>query len=268
MSTASFDAGRPRTRSNWFTALFGATSESLPLEDWALRNEHSCRIDPSEPIELFAEGDVLSFKIFPSYEWKGRAESREELYGFAQRLMPRARAIVVRRLRPIARAHPPQRADRLEEEVNKALEEDWRRLTDGDRELWFRVTVRVEHDDLVLEQLRPYWAARIKAECDHRLGLQRAHQADELTRRWSDIFEHLESDPRAADAARLSEEVFASVFSTYVGNRREAVKDLLNLLRAAVDRHNDVGLGPSEYTTAWDEAIKAFRRQYGLDPQE
>ena len=76
------------------------------------------------------------------------------------------------------------------------------------------------------------------------------------------------ADPRAAFAARLSEQEFARVFGDFVGTRRKAVEELLDLLKVAVKGHTDVGLGPSEFTTAWDEAIKAFQRQYGLRPTE
>jgi hypothetical protein len=124
----------------------------------------------------------------------------------------------------------------------------------------------VEPDEAVREQLRPYWAERIKAECDHELGLQRARQAEQLTRRWSAVIEQLSSDPRATYAAKLSEQEFAEAFRLFVEQQEKVVHDLVGLLRAAVNGHADAKLSPSDYTRAWDAAIRAFERQYGLEP--
>ncbi|WP_127503246.1 hypothetical protein [Actinoplanes solisilvae] len=167
----------------------------------------------------------------------------------------------------MARSVAPHRAPRLEDEINKTADV-WKRLRDLDRDFWFAVSVRVEPDEAVVEQMRPYWAERIKAECDHELGLQRARYAEELTTRWSGIFDQLAQDPRASFAAQLSEEEFARVFGNFVGSRRKAVHDLLDLLSSAVRGHGEAGLGPSEYTKAWDQAIKAFQKQYGLRPDD
>ncbi|AGZ44310.1 hypothetical protein [Actinoplanes friuliensis] len=263
--TAGFDVpvqGRAEGRQGWFTKLFSATHETINLPPYPDR-EFSCRHEPSDPIRVLADGDAFTFKVFPTYEWRGYADSREELQDLTHVLLPRARRTAVHVLRPIARGHQPHRARDFEIAVNKRTDEDWRKLTDDGRDFWFRFTVRAEPDDLIQEQIRPYWEKRIKAECDHALGLQRAQQADELTRRWSTIFDNLEKDPRAAHAARLSGQDFAEVFGAFVGGKKKAVADLLKLLQDAVSG-NEAGLGPSEYTRAWDEALKAFQQQYGL----
>ena len=266
--TAHFE-GRPGgSRQNWFTSLFGAVAESGHPHRWGPEHEHTWRDSRSEPLHLLAEGDAFSFRVYVTYDWRGHAVSREELQGYAELLGARARKIATLRLRPIARDFPPHRARQLEERINKETGDNWQRLTDGERQFWFAMTVRAEPDEEVVAHMRPYWAERIKVECDHELGLQRARQADKLTRIWSDIFERLESDPRATHAAKLTEEEFARVFGDFVGTRRQAVQDLLELLRTAVKGHQDVGLGPSEFTSAWDEAIKAFQKQHGLKPTD
>ena len=96
--------------------------------------------------------------------------------------------------------------------------------------------------------------------------MQRARQVDELTRHWSAILEKLEREPSKIHAAMLSETTFAAVFDAFVKGKHQKVNELLDLLKKAADAHrNDVGLGPSDYTRAWDQALKAFQRLHGLD---
>jgi hypothetical protein len=265
------------TRATGFDASFEDNSQSRRGRLWTFFAPHdtgfrgfdadrqfTCRLEPADPIRLLAEGDAFTFNAYPTYVWRGHAASREDLEDVARRLMPRARRTVVHVLRPIARLHHPHHAQKFEAAANEQTHEDWRRLSEDGRDVWFKFTVRAEPDEAVQEQIRPYWEARIKSECDHALGLQRAQQADELTRRWSAIFDKLEQDPRAAHAARLSGAAFAEVFGAFVGGKQKAVADLLQLLRDAVNGQGEAGLGPSEYTRAWDEAINAFQQQYGL----
>jgi hypothetical protein len=268
---AGFDApseARTHGRRGWLQNLFSPPHDAIRLGPYGADRELTCRHEPAEPLRVLADGDAFVFRVFPTYEWRAYADSMDELEEWTARLLPRARRTVLHVLRPIACAHQPHRARDFETEVNKRADGEWRRLTDEGREFWFMFTVRAEPDELVQEQIRPYWEARIKAECDHALGLQKAQQADELTRRWSAIFDNLEKDPRAAHAARLSGEDFAEVFGAFVGGRKKAVLDLLQLLRDAVNGQGEAGLGPSEYTRAWDEALKAFQQQYGLKATE
>lgn len=260
---APFD-GRPQGWRGRFTSWFSPAPEEIPLRSYPGSREFTCRREPAEPLRILAEGDAFAFKVFPTYEWRGEADSREELDECAVQLLPRTRRTALHVMRPIARTHQPHRARDFEIEVNTLTAQDWRPIWDGGRELRFRFTVRAEPDDAVQEQIRPYWEARIKAECDHALGLQRAQQADELTRNWSAVFDKLEKDPRAAHAAKLSGMDFAEVFGAFVGGKHDALRELLKLLRAAVNGQDDARLGPSEYTQAWDEALKAFQRQYDL----
>ena len=242
--------------------------EDIPVNGFAGEEERTCRFEPAEPLRLLAGGDAYAFKIFPTYEWRGRAAGREDLEDRVQPFMGRARRTVVHVLRPIARSFHPHKARDLEAAVNKRTDDEWRRFSEAGRDYWYTFSIRAEPDDAVQEQLRPYWEARIKAECEHELSLQRARQADRLTREWSTVFDSLEQDPRAADAAKLSGEEFAAVFGSFVGNRRQAVRDLLSLLRDAVNGHSEAKLGPSEYTEAWDRALRAFQKQYGLEVTE
>ncbi|MEU4425333.1 hypothetical protein AB0F81_32330 [Actinoplanes sp. NPDC024001] len=246
-------------RRSWLNDFFRAASpgETLP--------EQSCQVEEREPLRLLAQGDAFCFEVHVAYRWRGHAADREQLRTHAEYLMPRARRFVTHWLRPIARSYPPHRAHVLEEDVNQRFNDYWCPLHDGDQQLRFSFTGRVEPEEAVRQQMRPYWQARIKAECDHELGLQRAQLADELTRRWSEVFERLQRDPRAAHVAALSEERFATVFGAFVDSRRKDVDELVTLLRDAVKGHHDSGLGPSEYTRAWDAALKAFEQRHGVD---
>lgn len=262
--SASFDAADTTTVAGprgWLNAMFNASAGGA-------RSDQSCQVELPEPVRLLAQGDAFSFDAHITYRWRGQAVSRAELSMVADHLLPRARRIVVHWLRPIARTYPPHRAQELEDEINKRFDDYWCRLTDGVQEARFTFSSRVEPDPVVQAQMRPYWEARIKAECDHELGLQQARQADELTRRWSEVFDRLQQDPRAAHAVALSEERFAAAFRAFVDNRDRDVKDLVTLLRDAVKGHNDSGLGPSEYTRAWDAALKAFQREHGFEPAD
>jgi hypothetical protein len=264
---AGFHAPFDDRHQGWWERLFGrprSSAHERGLGGYGPDREFTCRLEPAEPLRVLADGDAFAFKVFPTYKWRGHATSQEELEDLAQQLLSKARRTAVHLLRPIARSYHPHRAREFEIDVNEQMRESWRRLSDDGRDVWLMITVRAEPDDLVQEQIRPYWEARIKADCEHDLGLQRVQQADELTRRWSAVFDELEKDPRAAHAARLSGQDFAEVFGAFVGGKKKAVVDLLQLLRDAVNGQGEAGLGPSEYTRAWDEALKAFQEQYGL----
>jgi hypothetical protein len=266
--TGSAGSTGNQERRGWFTTLFGGGASTAP-HYWGTQNDHSCRQEPAEPLLLLAEGDAFYFKVFLAYEWRGYAENREELLAYARDLHSRARRTAANWIRPIARRHLPHHARELEAEINRWATEKRTKLVEGDRTFTVTVTARVEPDDAVVEQLRPYWADRIKAECEHELGVQRARQAQELTRLWSEVFDQLATDPRAAHAAKLLEHpAFAEVFGSFVGERKQAVQDIVSLLRAAVQGHDDAKLGPSEFTRAWDAALKAFQRQHGLQTTE
>lgn len=252
-----------------FRAWFAVPPETVRLGPYTPDREQTCRQEPAEPLTFLADGDAFEFKVFPTYEWRGYADTREHLEDRAVFLRPHARRRAIHLLRPMARNHPPHRARDFEAAVNKRTDGEWWSIRDEDGDqYWFTFMVRAEPDERVQEQMRPYWAARIKADCDHALGLQRAQQADELTRRWSAIFDNLADDPRATHAAKLSEQDFAEVFGTFVGDQQKAVHDILRLLRDAVKGNLDAGLGPSEYTRAWDQALQAFQKQYGLKVTE
>jgi hypothetical protein len=258
--TTSFDAGARAKRGFW-SGLFASDDPQ-----WGPPPEQSCRLAPHDPLQLLAEGDVLAFQVYLNVQWRGPADSYDDLLVTARTLVPKVRHLVTEWFRPVARTYEPRKAIDLEKELNRRLGDTWRTLTEDGQELRYLVRLRVEPDEIVREQMRPYWAARIKAECDHALELQRAEQAETLTKHWSTVFEQLAKNPRAAYAARLSEQEFAEVFKTYVDGRERAVHDLVGLLRSAVNDHRDVKLGPSEYTRAWDDAIKAFEQMYGLKP--
>ena len=260
---ASLDGGQPGLF-RWFRDLLASAGApgSVPEES---ERELTCRCEPETPLRLLGGGDAFEFMVFPTYEWRGKARDRDELIEWTTSLRGRASRCAAHVLRPIARTFEPHQARDFEIAANQRTNDEWWTIRSEGHAYGLGFSVRVEPDERVQEQMRPYWEARIKAECDHQLGLQRARQVDELTRHWSLILDRLEKDPRTIHAAMLSEKEFATVFSTFVSGRQKEVRDLLDLLRTAVNTHGDVGLGPSEYTRAWDRALKAFQRQHGLD---
>ena len=266
--TARFDAPyeeRPRRRGLFSDWLGGGRSDAGYLRQEPER-EFTARHAPEEPVRLLADGDAFQFRVYPTFEWRGLAQSRDDLVAATSPLMGRARRTLANVLRPMARSFEPHRAREFETAANKRADGQSWTIHDEGRGYSLGFTVTVQPDELVQEQLRPYWEARIKSECDHKLGLQRARQVDQLTRQWSIILDQLEQDPRTLHAAQLSEADFARVFGMFVDGRRKEVHDLLDLLRNAVNAHGDVGLGPSEFTRAWDQALKMYQRRHGFQP--
>ncbi|MCX4385351.1 hypothetical protein OG777_00215 [Micromonospora peucetia] len=220
------------------------------------------RHDVPQPILVPAWGDAFDFRLHAVYTWTAQNMAYEELRLRAERHLAWAGGIVRDRAVDLARQYEPHRSHDLERALNDRLTgQRWPR--EGSQP-HFWVQVRVSPDERVRERLRPYWEERIKLECDHELQKIRAQQADELTRRWCTVLQSLEDDPVTAHAARLTGEQFAEVFRRYVQERRETVPDLVALLREAVRGHGDLGMGPSEYTEAWDAAIRTYERRHGL----
>ncbi len=265
---AHFDGPHPAGRRGRIRDLFfGAGSEAEFVIQQPDR-EFTVRRESQEPIRLLGDGDAFAFQVFPMFEWRGMARDRDELVAWTTPLLGRACRTAVHVLRPIARTFEPHRARDFETAANRRTHDQWWTIRDGEQAYGLTFSVTVEPDERVQEQMRPYWESRIQAECRHKLGLLRAKQVDELTRQWSLILDKLEQDPRTIHAAKLSEEDFAAVFGAFVGDRQKEVRDLLDLLRTAVSAHGEVGLGPSEYTRAWDKALKAFQRRHGLDTSD
>ncbi|WP_433532616.1 hypothetical protein ACQPYA_11630 [Micromonospora sp. CA-263727] len=223
------------------------------------------RQDVPHPLLVPAKGDAFDFRLHVVYFWTASYMSFEELQLRAETLLPWAGGIVRERAVDLAREHEPHRAHDLERALNNLLMHQ--RWPQDPKLPQFSVRLRVSPDEQVRKRLRPYWEERIKLECDHELEKIRARQADDLTRRWGAVLQSLQDDPVTAHAARLTGEQFAEVFRRYVEERRDIVPDLVSLLREAVKGHGDLGLGPSEYTQAWDVALRAYERHYGLARQ-
>ncbi|MEW2431123.1 hypothetical protein AB0877_24185 [Micromonospora sp. NPDC047644] len=220
------------------------------------------RQDVPGPILVPAKGDAFDFRLHVVYTWTAQNMASEELRLRAERYLGWAAGIVREQAVDLARAHEPHRSHDLERALNGHFAgQRWPREGVTPH---FGVLVRVSPDERVRERLRPYWEDRIRLECDHELQKIRATQADELTRRWCAVLQNLEGDPVTSHAARLTGEQFAEVFRRYVEERRETVPDLVKLLREAVRGHGDLGMGPSEYTEAWDAALRTYERQHGL----
>ncbi|SCG74139.1 hypothetical protein [Micromonospora coxensis] len=250
-------------RRRWWHALFPPTTPvpAAPLPP-LVPPTVSFRQDAPQPILVPARGDAFDFHLHAVYVWTARHMTFEELRFRAERYLSWAGGIIRDRAVDLAREYEPHRSHDLERALNERLAgQRWPRDESAPQ---FSAQVRVRPDDRVRERLRPYWEERIKLECDHELQKIRARQVDELTRRWCAVLQALEDDPVTAHAARLTGEQFAEVFRRYVEERRETVPDLVGLLREAVRGHNDLNLGPSEYTQAWDAALRTYERQHGL----
>ncbi|MBO4208372.1 hypothetical protein GSF22_20515 [Micromonospora echinofusca] len=221
---------------------------------------------PAEPIVVPALGEAFDFRIHAIYDWTGQQIRQEELrYRVDLHNMTWAVGVVRELSAAIARGYEPHRSQELEEKLNDCFREQrWPRAARPGQPQ-FTVRVWVRPDERVRERLRPYWEQRIALECEHELSKLRTEFADDLTRRWRDVLQSLEQDPVTLHAARLTGERFAEVFGQYVTERRQAVPELVTLLTQAVRGHGDLALGPSEYTEAWDVALRTYRRQYGLD---
>lgn len=227
-----------------------------PLAELVLRRE------APEPVLVAAQGDAFDFHVHPAYTFTGRGAS----YGdFRQRVEGHLRwagGIVRDQAANLARQHEPHRSHEFERALNTHLTgQVWPRTGDAPR---FTVQVRVLPDPRVRDRLRPYWEERIRLECEHELATLRTRHAEDLTGRWREVLSRLEDDPVTRHAARLTEKQFAQVFGEYADERRRVPMELAELLRDALKGHHDLGLGPSEYTEAWDAAILAHQRQYGL----
>lgn len=220
---------------------------------------------PPEPILLPAKGDAFDFRLFAVFTWHSVGMEQAELEYWARRLSDRGRRTVIDQAADIAREYEPHDARGLETRLRLALgDRSWTCNEEG-ASVRFQVRARVEPDERVREKLRPFWEQRIQMECQQELDLLRVKLVDQLTEEWSAILKKLEEDPFTPHAAKLSEERFANVFGDFVAERRRVVREIVDLLQDAVTRQGTLGLGPSEYTQAWDDALKAFRRKFGLD---
>ncbi|MFY1599427.1 hypothetical protein [Micromonospora sp. WMMD737] len=261
--TAAFVPPQPERR-RWWHAFFPPVEPVPPAGPPAppVPDTVTFRHDVPQPILVPARGDAFDFRLHAVYNWTAQNMPYEALRLRAERYLAWAGGIVRERAVDLARQYEPHRSHDLERALNDRLAgQRWPR--EGSQP-YFWVQVRVSPDERVRERLRPYWEQRIKLECDHELEKIRAQQADELTRRWCAVLQSLEDDPVTAHAARLTGEQFAEVFRRYVEERRGTVPDLVQLLREAVRGHGDLGMGPSEYTEAWDAAIRTYERRHGL----
>lgn len=220
------------------------------------------RQEAPEPVLVPARGEAFDFRIHPSYTWTAKDMPYEEFRQRVEGYLGWASGVVRDQSADLARRHDPHRSHQLERVLNDHFAgEFWPRSGDGPR---FTVQVRVLPDQRIRDRLRPYWEERISLECAHELATLRTRQAEQLTNSWREVLRSLDGDPVTRHAARLTEKQFAQVFGEYADELRRATPELVTLLREAVKGHHDLGLGPSEYTEAWDAAIRTHERQHGL----
>ncbi|WP_431882238.1 hypothetical protein [Micromonospora gifhornensis] len=256
----------PRPR-RWWHAIFPPAPVPVPAP--ALPPPAPTRVtfrqDVPQPLLVPAKGDAFDFNLHVVYLWTATNMSFDGLRLRAEALLPWAMGIVRERAVDLAREHEPHRSHDLERALNDLLmHQRWPQEAHLPQ---FTVRLRVSPDERVREWLRPYWEQRIALECEHELEKIRTRQADDLTRRWAAVLQNLQDEPVTAYAARLTGAEFAEVFQRYVTERRDIVPKLVELLREAVKGHGDLGLGPSEYTQAWDIALRTYERQQGLTRQ-
>ncbi|MEV0004828.1 hypothetical protein AB0H28_21450 [Micromonospora sp. NPDC050980] len=262
-NTSPSGSAHPERR-RWWHAIFPpassllATAPPVPTPPVTV----SFRQEVPQPVLAPAKGDAFDFRLHPVFVWTAQHMTSEHLRLRAEGYLPWAGGILREEAVGLSRQHEPHRSHELEQALNARL--TGRRWPREGTTPFFTVQVRVSPDERVRERLRPYWEDRIRLECDHELQKIRARQADELTRRWCEVLQNLEDDPVTAHAARLTGEQFAEVFRRYVAERRETVPELVELLREAVRGHNDLNMGPSEYTQAWDTALRTYEQQHGL----
>ncbi|MGC5662671.1 hypothetical protein ACN261_20070 [Micromonospora sp. WMMD723] len=263
-TTAGTQVPVPQRR-HWWQSLFGTPAPPVPTPPPLPAPAPvtvSFRQDAPHPLLVPAKGDAFDFRVHPVYVWTGRRMTFEELKYRAERYLDWAGGIVRERIIDVSREFEPHRSHDLERVLNDRLA--GQRWPANESLPQFTAHVRVSPDERVRDRLRPYWEERIRLECEHELQKIRARHVDDLTRRWCAVLQALEADPVTMHAARLTGEQFAEVFRRYVDERRATVPELVTLLREAVRGHHDLNLGPSEYTEAWDVALRTYEREHGL----
>jgi hypothetical protein len=258
--------GRWRRLLNWWRSRFGPSApQVLTPPPMSVPEVVTLRREVHDPLLVPAQGDAFDFHVFPTLSWEANQMSHDELRYRVDRLMHWALGVVREQATDRARGFAPHRAYDLERALNAEFaNRSWPVGARGSIPR-FRARVRVLPDPQVRRQLQPYWEQRIQLEWEHELAKLRSDQVDQMTRRWREVLANLEQDPVTAHAARLIEQQrFAEVFAEFVEERRRVVPDLVKLLEEAVKGHGDLQMGPSEYTEAWDLALRTYRRQYGL----
>ena len=102
--TARFDAPyeeRPRRRGLFSDWLGGGRSDAGYLRQEPER-EFTARHAPEEPVRILADGDAFQFRVYPTFEWRGLAQSRDDLVAATSPLMGRARRTLANVLRPMS----------------------------------------------------------------------------------------------------------------------------------------------------------------------
>ena len=250
----------------WWRRLFAAPEPVVTPPPVIPREPVHLRRDAPGPLVVPARGDAFDFQVHPSYTWTARRMTQEELRYRVDGYLTWAGWVVRDQVVDIAREYAPHQSHEMEHALNVHLA--GRQWPDRGETPRFSVRVRVSPDDRVRERLQPYWQERIKLECEHELAKLRTQYARELTRQWREVLVSLDDDPVTSHAARLTGDRFAEVFARYVDERRAADPELVEHLRSALRGHGDLGMGPSEYTEAWDVALRSYERQQGLSPVE
>jgi hypothetical protein len=183
-----------------------------------------------------------------------------------------ARITLMRRAWVIGRNYPPEDTARVESAINLDLADGWWYDDEAGR-IQCCPSVRVLSDPRLREQMLPFEQRRLELENEYRTRELKAKLAEPLAEVWLHVIKRLEQlEEMGPDerqfllpfAANLTDGDFAVVMQKLAGTRRERASELADVLAQATENHENVGL--FEFATAYDAALRTFRRQMGLQP--
>ncbi|RKT54259.1 hypothetical protein [Saccharothrix australiensis] len=253
-----------------FDWMFG-TGETAPAPP--MRTVEYAPPADEEPVVVYAEGGILTFRLLPTFRWSSSAVGYDELVGLAARYHGAARSTLLDRVWTTARGHRPDDLAAAEDAINEVLAREWCFDDEHHGRIGYRSSVRALLDPQLREHILPAEKRRLDLVFDHDLAMLRADHVEERTARWLAAIARLEDagplDGHARQllvpfAANLADQQFAEVMHALGAKRGQLARDLVSVLRLARTDHEGVGL--YEFANAYDKAVRAFCRQMGLDP--
>jgi hypothetical protein len=212
------------------------------------------------PIDAPAKGDVFKFEIKMTIIWHGEGITRAQLKELVATQKSQIFWKLHRRVTETARGFPPHEALELEQELRDQFAQP--QTLDESVLLRWEAKFRVLPEERVREKLRPYWESRIELDSQHALDLRQVELVDKLTRRWSEVLEHLHGKRFTVEAARLAEGEFAKIMKELKDQEKDLFKDLQELLKDAARGHRTLGL--YEYAQTYEKLIEEFGRRYEM----
>ncbi|MFJ8489370.1 hypothetical protein ACIRBZ_13535 [Streptomyces sp. NPDC094038] len=239
------------------------------------RKKVSVQSPPVESaIPMAAHGDVFSFQVFPSFQWSSTEMSRETLKTRVRQHEETAREELLRVAWTAARGCAPDDPEAAEQAINTRLSTDgnWC-FDDAQGRIRCTPSVRVRVDPAVRDHVLQYRLEELTLKETLRVGELRAKRARELTEAWLEVIKDLELlDELDAHKRRLlvpfasafADDEFHVAMSALRKERLTSVQALLRALEGASGAHQRSGM--YEFTTMYDTALNAFRKEMGLGP--